>query len=56
MTMIMNYHFRQWLEEQEYFPLKREYTFEYTFMLLETWPQTWGTPAGIKKVKDIIRK
>lgn len=50
--MMMDYHFRQWLEEQEYFPLKREYT----FMLLETWPQTWGTPAGIRKVKDIIRK
>ena len=50
--MIMNYHFRQWLEEQEYFPLNSVYT----FMLLETWPQTWGTPAGIKKVKDIIKK
>jgi hypothetical protein len=48
--MMVDYHFRQWLEEQEYFPLIQG------LMLLETWPQTWGTPSGIKKVKDIIRK
>ena len=48
----MNGDFRQWLEEQECFPLKCVYT----FMLLETWPQTWGPMYGIKKVKDTIRK